>query len=127
MDASVVVDGEPSEADLLWDWLRDQPSLRGYLSRRISPPPPGTMSAGEVVMVVTSVAPMIGALAQTLTAYLVQRAREGSTEVSMKISLEARTVTFDAKTATAADGERLLRAGMELAAKELAADAERHV
>ncbi|MGH4012008.1 MAG: effector-associated constant component EACC1 [Pseudonocardiaceae bacterium] len=72
-----------SEGDRKWDWLREEPELRGQIRRRSLPPPPGAMgSLTELVMegiVTGTIGTIAGLLAQSLSNWLTRpRVRSGS-------------------------------------------------
>ena len=122
MELLIRIDGQDDTAiDELWDWLCDEPALRGYLARRVLAPPPGTMAAGDVAIVLASAASLVTAvtpLAKVLSNYLLERSRQRRPPLAVNASGSAGEATIDQETVSAQDCERMLRAVIRAAQKE---------
>lgn len=115
-EARITVDGHDRDAESLWDWLRDEPELRGRLRTRSAPTPDETMGVPiELVVVLAAATPAVAAaLARSVSIWLVQRRSDLTIKVTgpdgRQISVSSRRV---------ADPEQLLRAVLEPVAPEL--------
>ena len=109
-EARITVDGHDTDAESLWDWLRDEPELRGRLRTRSAPTPDKTMGVPIelVVVLATATTAVVSALARSVSTWLVQRRSDLTVKVTgpdgRKISVSSRRV---------ADPEQLLRAVLE--------------
>jgi hypothetical protein len=114
-EAKIIVDGNDTDAESLWDWLRHEPELRGRLHTGSVPAPDGAMGAPIelVVVLATATTAVTSALARSLSTWLVQRRSDLTVTVTgpdgRQVSVSSRRV---------ADPEKLLRAVLEPAAPE---------
>jgi hypothetical protein len=114
-EARITVDGNDTDAESLWDWLRHEPELRGRLHTGSVPAPDGAMGAPIelVVVLATAAVPVASALARSLSTWLVQRRSDLTVTVTgpdgRQVSVSSRRV---------ADPEKLLRAVLEPVAPE---------
>jgi hypothetical protein len=105
----IAVDGRDGDFEALWDWLREEPQLRGRLHLGAAATPAGTMGAGSEIAVQIGAA-MAGAgalwaaVARSLSVWLTQRRSDITITVTApggrKVSVNAKRV---------ADAEALLR------------------
>lgn len=113
MQARIAVDGRDTDSESLWDWLRNEPELRGRLQLSTAPTPDGAMGAPtDLVIQVSAVLAGAGAvwaaLARSLSVWLVQRRSDLTITVT---GPEGRKVSVSAK--RVADPEQLLRSVLE--------------
>jgi len=115
VDVRIAVDGRDADADAdaLWDWLRNEPELRGRVRTASASTPEGAMGA-STELVVQAAATMAGAgalwaaLARSLSVWLTQR----RSDITVKVTgPDGRQVSVNAK--RVADPERLLRQALE--------------
>lgn len=69
---TITVDEHRTDLESLWDWLRQEPDLRGRLRAVTPTAPDGTMGSGVQLVVVAS-APALEALSRSLPVWLDQR------------------------------------------------------
>jgi Effector Associated Constant Component 1 len=87
VELRLVTDGD-QQAMALSDWLHGERELRGLVRRRPAPPSPGMMSAGTDLVLQLGVpvaAGVLGAVAQALTAFLLQRSRDVPERLTVEI------------------------------------------
>ena len=113
MQARIAVDGRDTDRESLWDWLRNEPELRGRLQLSAAPTPGGAMGAPTDLVVQVSAAlagasAVWAALAKSLSVWLVQRRSDLTVTVT---GPEGRKVSVSAK--RVADPEQILRSVLE--------------
>jgi hypothetical protein len=116
VEVRVAVDGDSAAGESLWDWLRQEPSLRGRVRHVSLPPQPGTMgSVSELVVegVVTgTISTFAGLLGQSLSVWLSQRLSRGAAHTAVEITTaDGRSVTVT--TERVAEVEQLVRLALE--------------
>ncbi len=109
------MDGRDADRESLWDWLRNEPELRGRLQLSAAPTPtPGEAMGAPTDLVVQVSAALAGAgavwaaLARSLSVWLVQRRSDLTITVT---GPEGRKVSVSAK--RVADPEQILRSVLE--------------
>ncbi|MEU7583495.1 hypothetical protein AB0B50_38630 [Streptomyces sp. NPDC041068] len=112
----MVVHGDAVAEESLWDWLRQEPALRGRVRQDTPPPQAGTMgSLGELVVesaVTGAIGALTGLLAQSISLWLGQRHAQGNAHTTVTVTTaDGRSVTVTST--QAADAERLLRLALE--------------
>ena len=88
MEVGIAVDGSAAEAAALWDWLRQEPELRGRLRFRPAPAPEGAMGSATELWVQGAVAvagagALWAALARSLSVWLTQRRSDLTVRVTV--------------------------------------------
>lgn len=115
--ATITVEGQDTDAESLWDWLRHEPELRGRLRARSAPTEHEAMGAPIelVVVLATTTTAVASALARSLSTWLVQRRSDLTVTVTgpdgHQVSVSSQRV---------ADPEKLLRSVLEPARPEAA-------
>ncbi|WP_053754404.1 effector-associated constant component EACC1 [Streptomyces sp. MMG1533] len=101
-DFRIVISGSDDDAESLWDWLRQEPGLRGRVNRRTLPPPAGSMgSMVELVvegLVGGTVGTLAGQLGLALSSWLTRSRAGRPREATLTITLadgQAVTLTSD--------------------------------
>ena len=122
MQARIVVDGRDADRESLWDWLRNEPELRGRLQLSAAPTPGGAMGAPiEVVIQVGAVlagaSAVWAAVAKSLSVWLVQRRSDLTITVT---GPDGRKVSVSAK--RVADPEQILRSVLETTGSTVLSD-----
>jgi Effector Associated Constant Component 1 len=115
VEVRIAVDGTDADGESLWDWLRQEPKLRGRIHRRSLPPPPGAMgSLTELVVegiVTGTIGTLAGLLGQSLSIWLTRpRAHSGTHTTIMVTATNGQSVSLT--TENAADAERLLQTAL---------------
>lgn len=115
VEVRIAVDGTDADGEALWDWLRQEPELRGRIRRRSLPPPPGAMgSLTELVVegiVTGTIGTLAGLLGQSLSIWLTRpRHRSGTCTTITVTATNGQSVSLT--TENAADAERLLRTAL---------------
>jgi Effector Associated Constant Component 1 len=117
VEVRIAVDGRDTDAESLWDWLRNEPELRGRVRANSAPTPDGAMGA-PTELVVQAAATMAGAgalwvaLSRSLSVWLTQR----RSDITVKVTgPDGRQVSLNAK--RVADPEKLLREILEIPAQ----------
>lgn len=110
MQVTVTVDGTDAEVEAFWDWLRDEPDLRG--GWRAAPRTTSSEAMGAPVEFVVDFVRLHGdgaaILASAVYAYL--RTRERFRRVTVKFTgSDGRTVSVSTPARTVEDLERLVR------------------
>jgi len=116
VDVRIAVDGDQAAMQSLWDWLRQEPTLRGRVRYSTPAALPGRMgSVGELVvegLVSGVISAVTGALGQALTLWLTQRRTTNRPPTTVTVTTtDGREVTIT--TAEAEESERLLRLALE--------------
>lgn len=118
VELRVAVNGSNSEVDSLWDWLRQEPELRGRVRRRSVPPPPGVMGPVVELVIDSLVSGTVGAIAnqlgQSLSTWLTRPRARDAGQVRVTVTL-ANGQNVSLTTANALDAERLLRLALDVA------------
>lgn len=115
MDVAIAVDGADADVESLWEWLREEPQLRGRISANSPPSPDGTMGAPIelIVALATSTGGTMTVLARAMTRWLIERERQRRSDVVVKVRApDGRQVSVSAQ--RAADSEALLRTILEV-------------
>jgi hypothetical protein len=113
--ARITVEGQDTDAESLWDWLRHEPELRGRLRACSASAPVDAMGAPIelVVVLATATTAVASALARSVSTWLVQRRSDLTVTVTgpdgRQVSVSGRRV---------ADPEKLLRTVLDPAAPE---------
>jgi hypothetical protein len=115
VDVQIAVEGTEADQASLWDWLRQEPELRGRIRRRSLPPPQGAMgSFTELVVegiVTGTISTLGGLLGQSLSIWLTRpQAHSGIPTTITVTATNGQRVSLTTK--NAADAERLLRAAL---------------
>lgn len=71
-DLYISVNGQDVDDDSLWDWLRGEPELRGYLHRGEGDAPTGAMGASTELIVAVTSSGAVAALARSLQVWFRQ-------------------------------------------------------
>jgi hypothetical protein len=71
-DLHISVNGQDAVDDSLWDWLRGEPELRGYLRRGEKDAPTGAMGASTELIVAVTSSGAVAALARSLQVWFTQ-------------------------------------------------------
>lgn len=114
-EVRIAVDGLDVDAESLWDWLRNEPELRGRLRTSAAPVPEQAMGASiELVVVLATATPAVASvLARSLSTWLVQR----RSDLTIKITgPDGRQVTMSGR--RVADPEKLMRTVLDSVAPE---------
>jgi hypothetical protein len=104
-----------ADVEALWDWLRNEPELRGRVRLGSAPTPEGVMGSSSefVVQVATAMAgagALWAALSRSLSVWLTQR----RSDITVKVTgPDGRHISLDAK--RVADPEKLLREVLNVA------------
>ncbi|MEU6354926.1 hypothetical protein ABZ896_37375 [Streptomyces sp. NPDC047072] len=112
-DVRIVVEGSSAAFESLWDWLRQEPGLRGRIRHLAPAAGPGTMGSLSQLavesLVTGTISAVIGVLSQSLATWLQQRRSRGDAPVSVVVMVSGgQTLRFDVQ--SPAEIERLLRA-----------------
>ncbi|MFF5897032.1 hypothetical protein ACFY8O_14000 [Streptomyces argenteolus] len=104
---TITVDGSDDDNRSLWDWLRQEPGLRGRVRRHTTPPAPGSMgSMVELVIeavVGGTVGTIAGQLGPALSSWLARSRAGGPRDTTLTITLpEGGTVVLTADNAALA-------------------------
>ncbi len=108
MDVKISLDVD-GDAESLWDWLRQEPGLRGRTRTSHGAPRPGAMGGTLEMAVVAVVGGTATALVRALTTWLVQR--RSDVTITVTTTPEGRTVSVSAQ--RTADPEKVLRSVLE--------------
>jgi hypothetical protein len=109
VEVRIAVDGRDTDAEALWDWLRNEPELRGRLRADSAPTPEDAMGASTELVVqaaatVAGAGALWAALSRSLSVWLTQR----RSDITVKVTgPDGRQVSLNAK--RVADPEKLLR------------------
>lgn len=101
--ARIVVD-DPDDCAALWEWLLDEPDLRGHLRRVPAPPPAGAMGPVTEIVLTATAAGAVSGLIRALTVWLTQLRSDITVKV---VGREGRQVSLSGKRVR--DAEALLR------------------
>ncbi|MFE0460454.1 hypothetical protein ACFW1A_14525 [Kitasatospora sp. NPDC058965] len=107
VEARVAVSGrdEVEEFAALWDWLQDEPQLRGGLTRAEAPIGPTELGSGLAAVTVALGSGGVGvALAKALVTWL----RTRRADVTLTVSVDNRTAHFQARNVDAAHVQQAL-------------------
>lgn len=112
----IAVDGDDAAEESLWDWLRQEPGLRGRVHHMSRSPQAGAMgSLRELVVegVVTgTIGTLAGLLGQSLSLWLGQRHSRGNAQTTVTVTTgDGRSVTVTS--GQAAEAEQLLRLALD--------------
>jgi hypothetical protein len=107
-----VTGGPESETGSLWDWLRNEPELRGRLSQDSTTAPDEMGGLTEIVVSLIG-APSLAVLARSLQVWLTQQRSDVSVELT---DPHGRTVKLSAKRVE--DGEHLVERVIQLAGQD---------
>jgi len=110
-DLRLTLNGDVQDNDSLWDWLREEPDLRGRV-HQASQAVPGHMGAMTEIIVTAATSGTIAALARSLSIWIAQRRSDVSVTIT---SSDGKTVSVDASRVTAAD--ELIRTVLDKAAE----------
>lgn len=95
MQLRIAVEGSDTDAEALWEWLGNEPALRGRLTSVAAPPARGTMGAvSEVVVQLAATAAVWTALAQSMSTWLSHR--RSDVDITLRTP-DGRQVTVNAK------------------------------
>jgi Effector Associated Constant Component 1 len=123
MQARILIE-DGGDVESLWEWLRQEPELRGRLTTASAPAPQGAMGAPIelVVALATTAGGVATVLARSLSTWLTERERQRRSDVTIKVTGPGgRQVQVSARRVP--DSEQLLRAVLESAAPDPAAPA----
>lgn len=118
IDVRITIDGTGADGESLWDWLRQEPELRGRIRRCSLPPPPGAMgSLTELVVegiVTGTIGTLAGLLGQSLSIWLTRpRTHSGSRTTITVTATNGQSVSLT--TENAVDAERLIQTALDAA------------
>jgi hypothetical protein len=124
LEARIAIEEGSTDVESLWDWLRQEPEVRGMLRVGSTATSEGAMGATTELVVQAAVAvagaSAMTALARSLSVWLVQRRSDLTLKVTgpggRQVSVCARRVS---------DPEQILRAVLESTTPETAADVDR--
>ena len=108
--ARITVDGRDGDLEALWEWLRDEPQLRGRLRLDAADAPPEAMGAANDIVVQVGAAmagagALSAAVARSVAVWLTNRK---SSDITITVTgPRGRRVSVNAK--RVADPEALLR------------------
>lgn len=108
MESRIAVAGSDADTASLWDWLRQEPELRGRVQMGGAAAVEGTMGVPVELLVELTATGAAAALARTLTVWLRQRRSDVTIKVRGK---DGRTVSVDAHRVP--DPEALLRSVLD--------------
>lgn len=106
-DLRLTVGGRDSDTESLWDWLRNEPELRGHISEGETPGLVGEMGVSTELIVGVVSSGAATALVTSLQVWLTQRRSDVKLNVA---GPQGRQVTLDAK--RVADAENLLNTAL---------------
>jgi hypothetical protein len=86
VEIRIAVGGDRADADAesLWDWLREEPQLRGYVQMGHAAIREGTMGLPAEIVILATNATAVSALARTLSTWLIQRKSQVTVEIEGK-------------------------------------------
>jgi hypothetical protein len=85
-EIKITVGGDRVDADVesLWDWLRDEPQLRGYVHMGRGKIGEGAMGLPVEIVILAANATVVSALTRTLSTWLIQRKSQVTVEIKEK-------------------------------------------
>ncbi|MGW1365068.1 effector-associated constant component EACC1 [Streptomyces chartreusis] len=114
-EVRIILDGDDTAGESLWDWLRQESGLRGRVRHAYQPPQRGAMGSVTELVIEGLISGTTGALAgllgQSLSAWLAQRLARGDTRTTITLTTTAGTsVSLTAE--RSADVESLVRSAL---------------
>jgi hypothetical protein len=108
MDTMIIEGGTAADIEALYGWLHHEPELRSTIQSRQVASTTETMGAATEIVVALASSGTIGALARSVTAWLVERERQRRANLALRLTTtDGRTILLEAQRIT--NVESLLR------------------